>query len=132
MKKQQTNQHSFKNDRYVKARGGNSRFLDIYCSNCNHYLLLYQKDGKGSLLRLYLDRIFEPPILAKLQFEYKSKSDMQNLKCLNCQKVIAISMVYKPEDRLAFSLIRGTFIKKNMRVSPPAKLILKSKSERNI
>lgn len=127
MEKQQTNQHSFKNDRYVKARGGNSHFLDIYCSSCNNYLLLYQKDGKGSLLRLYLDRIFEPPTLRKLQFECKSKNDIPNLKCSNCQKVIAISMVYKPENRLAFSLIRGAFVKKkSIGVYPPVELILKS------
>lgn len=112
MTKQRMNQHSFKNDRYAKSRGGNSHFLDLYCSNCNYHLLLYQKDGRGVLLRLYIDRIFEPPTLAKLQFECKSKNDMPNIKCSNCQKIIAIPMVYKLENRLAFSLIRGTFVKK--------------------
>ena len=125
MTKQQIKQHSFKNDRYVKTRGGNSHFLDVYCSGCNYHLLLYQKDGKGSLLRIYLDRIFEPPILAKLQSECNSKSDMPNLKCLNCQKIVAIPMVYKPENRLAFSLVRGAFIKKKSTgVYPPTELIL--------
>jgi len=127
MIKQQTSQHSFKNDRYVKSRGGNSHFLDIYCSDCNHYLLLYQKDGKGSLLRLYLDRIFEPPILARLQFVCESKKSMPSLKCSNCQKLVAIPMVYKPENRLALSLVQGSFIKKKSEgIYPPKELILNS------
>ena len=104
--------HKFKKDRFVKVRGGNSHFLNLYCSNCNQYLLLYQKDGQGSLLRLYLDRIFEPQELSVLQSICKNKSEVPNLKCPNCKKLIAIPMVYKREDRLAFSLIPGSFIKK--------------------
>jgi hypothetical protein len=112
--------HKFKKDRYVKTRGGNSHFLDLYCSNCNQHILLYQKDGQGSLLRLYLDRIFEPQELAILQSTCNIKSQIPNLKCGACQKLIAIPMVYKPENRLAFSLVPGSFIKKKSEgVYPP-------------
>ena len=122
MTKKRTNLYSLKNDRYAKSRGGNSHFLDIYCSKCNHFLLLYQKDGQGALLRLYLDRIFEPSSIARLQFDCHSKNDMPNLKCPNCQNLVALPMVYKPENRLAFSLIRGMFVKKKSKGTyPPVK-----------
>lgn len=112
--------HKFKKDRYVKTRGGNSHFLDLYCSGCNNHLLLYQKDGQGSLLRLYLDRIFEPQELAVLQSTCSTKSQIPNLKCSTCQKLIAIPMVYKQENRLAFSLVPGSFVKKKSEgVYPP-------------
>ncbi len=31
-----------KKDKYVRPRGGNSHFLDLYCSKCNRHLALYQ------------------------------------------------------------------------------------------
>lgn len=112
--------HKFKKDRYVKTRGGNSHFLDLYCSGCNNHLLLYQKDGQGSLLRLYLDRIFEPQELSVLQSTCNNKSQIPNLKCSACQKLIAIPMVYKQENRLAFNLVPGSFVKKKSEgVYPP-------------
>lgn len=110
--KKQIDQYSFKKDRYAKVRGGNSHFINIYCSKCNSYILLYQKDGLGALIRLYLDRIFEPPVLAKLQYECNDKKEIPNLTCPKCANLLAIPMVYKPENRLAFSLIRGSTIKK--------------------
>ena len=104
--------HNFKKDRYSRDRGGNSQFIDLYCSNCNQHLLLYQKDGPGSLLRLYLDRIFEPQELAVLQSTCHSKSEVSQLKCPRCQQLVATPMVYERENRLAFNLLRGTFSKK--------------------
>ncbi len=58
MADQNTTQHSLKKDRYVSTRGGDSHFLDLFCSKCNQHFALYQKDGHGRLLRMYLDRIF--------------------------------------------------------------------------
>ncbi|MFA6918963.1 MAG: hypothetical protein WC244_02510 [Patescibacteria group bacterium] len=109
---EQKKQHTLKKDKYVNARGGNSYFLNLCCSKCTQYLALYQKDGHGALIRLYLDRIFEPRELSKLQFEKTGKKDMPNLKCLRCNSLIGIPMVYEPEQRLAFLLIRGSFVKK--------------------
>lgn len=117
--KEQLKQHSFKIDKYSKARGGNSSFLDIYCSDCNSHILLYQKDGHGGLFRLYLDRIFEPHTLSELQFKFANKKDLSSLNCPSCRKLIATPMVYKPENRLAFNLIRGTFKKKKSTGSYP-------------
>lgn len=103
--------HKFKKDRYVKVRGGSSEFLNIYCSSCENHIALYQKDGRGSLLRMYLDRIFEPLSLASLQ-ESAEKSSLPSLKCSSCNSLIAIPMVYKLENRLAFRLIKGAVFKK--------------------
>lgn len=103
--------HKFKKDRYAKARGGSSEFLDIYCSSCKIHIALYQKDGPGSLLRMYLDRIFEPEDLAELQ-ESNGKAAVPNLRCSSCRTLVAVPMIYKLENRPALRLIKGTFFKK--------------------
>jgi len=101
-----------KSDRFSKARGGPSQFLDIYCSRCQHYLALYQKDGHGQLLRMYLDRIFAPSDLAALQTKVFSKNAMTGFKCSHCKTLIGVPMVYEKESRLAIRLIQGAFIKR--------------------
>lgn len=113
MVNQKTTQHSLKKDKYVNARGGNSHFLDIFCSKCNQYIILYQKDGRGRLLRMYLDRIFEPRELSLLDLRVRSKNEMPNLKCPKCGALIGTPMIYEAERRLAFRLIHGSFVKKN-------------------
>lgn len=121
MANQEAIQHSFKRDRYVNARGGNSHFLDIYCSKCSQHIALYQKDGHGRLLRMYLDRIFEPRDLSYLQSRASSKAEVPNLKCPKCSALIGMPMVYEAEKRLAFRLIYGSFVqKKSDGVYPPA------------
>ncbi len=107
-----TKQHTLKKDKFVNARGGNSHFLDLYCSKCNQYLVLYQKDGHGRLLRMYLDRIFEPQEFSLLQSMVGSKAGMPNLKCSKCGVIIGTPMIYEAEKRLAFRLIHGSFVKK--------------------
>ena len=122
MTEQKSTQHTLKKDRYVNARGGNSHFLDLYCSKCGQHILLYQKDGRGSLIRLYLDRIFDPKELSELQFKSAGKNDMPNLKCPKCGSFIGTPMLYELERRLAFRLIRGSFVKeKSEGTYPPAR-----------
>lgn len=111
MAEQKSTQHIFKKDKYVNARGGNSCFLDLYCSACRQHLALYQKDGHGSLIRLYLDRIFDPRELSELQSKSIGKKNMPNLRCPKCGSLIGTPMVYEREQRLAFRLIRGSFVK---------------------
>lgn len=111
MSEQQNTQHAFKKDKYVSARGGSSQFLDIYCSKCGQHLFLYQKDGRGSLLRSYLDRIFEPQELSVLQFKSGNKKDLPNIRCSKCSSLVGTPMVYEREKRLAFRLIHGSFVK---------------------
>lgn len=113
--------HSLKKDKYVSARSGNSHFLDLFCSECNQHFALYQKDGHGRLLRMYLDRIFEPHDIAFLQSKVSNKASMPNLVCLKCGKLIGTPMVYEAERRLAFRLVHGSFVKKRSDgVYPPA------------
>ena len=124
MTDQKTIQHSLKKDKHVNVRGGNSHFLDLFCSRCNQHLALYQKDGHGRLLRMYLDRIFEPQWLSLLPSRIGGKAEMPNLKCPKCGALIGTPMIYEAEKRPAFRLIHGSFVKKKSNgVYPPAQQI---------
>lgn len=90
----------FRSDKYRKARGGYSRFLDIICLKCGNHLFFYQKDGPGILKRLYKDRILE----------FSSKEE--KLICSNCKTLLATSYIYEKENRPAYKLIEGTVRKK--------------------
>lgn len=104
-------QFDLKKDTYRKIRGGYSRFLNIYCSNCKNHILLYQKDGPGPLKRLYLDRIFAPSNLASLHL-VKDIKKIPNLVCFDCHSYIGTVYKYPKEKRLAFLLNPISFIKK--------------------
>ena len=99
-----------KSDRYRKARGGHSRFLNVLCEHCGAKILVYQKDGPGPLKRLYLNRIFAPENLANLQKLPINK--IPNLTCSKCKSVLAIPYIYQKEQRKAFRLFVGAIIKK--------------------
>jgi hypothetical protein len=111
MAKDQTPQ--LKRDRYRNARGGRAAFMRIFCSGCGSWLMLYQKDGIGQLLRCYLNRIFAPPNLEALQREISIREprDLEALMCPKCKALIGTPMRHE-DGRLAFRLLRGTFTKK--------------------
>ena len=102
-----------KKDKYLRARGGTARLLDIHCAKCGEWLLRYQKDGVGQLLRCYLNRILIPPELAALQRNpaIVQPKDMPNLVCQKCGTVIGTPMRHE-DGRLAFRLMKGTYSKK--------------------
>lgn len=102
-----------KQDKYRKVRGGKAQMLDVFCANCNKQVLFYQKDGDGNLLRCYLNRIFAPPQLEKLQHDSKihEPKDMPNLICDSCSTLIGVPMRYQ-DGRLAFRLFHGSFYKR--------------------
>jgi len=102
-----------KNDRYRKARGGKASFLTIFCSRCKNPVLVYQKDGDGTLQRCYLNRIFGPSALECLQRkpDVKRTSDLPSFMCSNCNQLIGSPMVHN-DGRFAFRLHKGTFTKK--------------------
>lgn len=109
--------YGFKKDRFAKNRGGSSVWLTIFCQTCKIPVLLYQKDGPGRLLRLYLDRIFAPDELADLQ---NSEGSFPNLFCPTCNHVIGTPMVYERENRRAYRLMNsGWYKKKTAGVFPP-------------
>ena len=92
---------ALKNDRYRKTRGGHSRLLNIFCEKCGEYICNYQKDGPGSLKRMYIDRIIEPrvSILRK------------DLSCLKSH-LLGVKIIYEKEKRPAFRLFVDSVKKK--------------------
>ncbi|MBI3337112.1 MAG: hypothetical protein HY005_00610 [Candidatus Staskawiczbacteria bacterium] len=98
-----------KKDKYFRDRGRVFKILQISCAKCGKEVLLYQKDGRGGLKRLYLNRILAPENLALLQDTTESVKQMQLLKC-ECRNYIGIPMLHR-EGRLAFRLIYGSFTK---------------------
>ena len=91
----------FKKDKYSLKRGNYSRLLELRCRVCNDIILIYQKDGKGALLRIYLDRI----VSLKLP-----KRKM--LICQKCKEVIGVLMKYKKENRNSYRLFQGSLKKR--------------------
>ncbi|NDJ79143.1 MAG: hypothetical protein GYB65_23075 [Chloroflexi bacterium] len=92
-------------DKSIRGSGG-SKFYVIRCAGCNAPVLLYQKDGPGALLRMYLDRILEPPELAALADDCATKDDVPNLACPECGAVLAVPMTHE-SGRLALRVIKG-------------------------
>jgi ribosomal protein S27E len=99
-----------KKGKYKSCRGGNSKILNLHCRKCDHIVVVYQKDGPGSLLRLYFDRILAPENLIGLQ--NKDINNISTLKCQNCGKTIASPYIYLSEKRGAFRLFYDTIIKR--------------------
>jgi hypothetical protein len=102
---------TLKNDQYRAARGGWARFLNLYCARCQSHLLLYQKDGPGTLYRLYLDRIFAPDSLTHLQ-DIADLRAIPDLVCPSCKAVIGTPTIWEEENRKAFHLNQGSFTKR--------------------
>jgi hypothetical protein len=99
----------FSNDRYKKVRGGYSRLLDIGCATCGAHICNYQKDGPGTLKRMYLDRI------SGLNFEglhSQQLREIPQLICKVCKHHLGTPMIYEKEDRLAYRLFVGAVSKR--------------------
>lgn len=98
---------NFKVDKYKKTRGGRSRLLSISCAICGSFIFLYQKDGPGTLKRVYLDRILGI-------FNAASK---KTLTCSKCQGVLGTYYLYLKEQRPAFRLYQDAVVKKNQKLA---------------
>ena len=81
-------------DKYYRARGGGAKILDIYCRKCDALQFHYQKDGKGQLHRLYLDRIRNPSAQGEV------------LKCHSCTAQLGIYIIFRRENRPAYRLLK--------------------------
>ncbi|MCX6822743.1 MAG: hypothetical protein NTX91_01945 [candidate division SR1 bacterium] len=103
------------NYKFKSARGGYSRLFDISCRACGSHVLVYQKDGPGVLLRLYLDRIFSPESVIDLQFN--ELKDIPDLRCATCMKTLAVPTIYEKEQRKAFRLFGDAITKKLKKVA---------------
>ena len=94
-----------------KAKGGMTTVYDIHCNTCNERIFVYQKDGKGNILRCYLDRILYPEQLAKLSEQHYTKvNDVPNLHCPSCETLIA-TPIKRKNGRIAYRMIPGYFHK---------------------
>lgn len=98
-----------KKDKYFRDRQSTYVILGIRCATCGEEILLYQKDGRGGLKRLYLNRILAPETLASLQDTIENEKQLTMLNC-KCGTHIGIPMLHR-EGRLAFRLIPGSFTK---------------------
>jgi hypothetical protein len=104
----------FKRDSFAKSRG-RPALLIISCSACNEYIMSYQKDGPGPLLRCYLDRIHYPEALKARQYLEFEKQSAPKLECEHCGIVIGNPIVYEKENRPAYHMRPSFFIHKKMR-----------------
>lgn len=93
-------------------RRGAPAMLELYCVKCNSLLIFYQKDGPGPLLRCYWDRIHGPANMKNLN---SADPSADSLTCPLCRESIGIKSLYEKEQRLAFVLIEGSFLIKEIR-----------------
>lgn len=103
----------FKKDSYTRKRGAPIMLL-IYCSECSYYIMSYQKDGPGPLLRCYLDRIHHPVEIKKRQYELFDKNTVPKLECSQCKVVIGTPIIYEKEERPAYHMRPGLFTIKKL------------------
>lgn len=83
--------------------------LDIRCETCGAHVCYYQKDGSGTLKKMYLDRI------RGLQYENLQNISFKKLPhftCLKCKKFLGVPIIYEKENRLAFRLFQDEVTKK--------------------
>lgn len=104
-------------DRFSRTRGGNSELLLLSCTSCHSEVMMYQKDGKGGLVRCYFDRIYLPndPTHPMKSTISKPLSSIPNLHCPSCDAVIGTPMIFKSERRFAYRIKRGSLAKKRLK-----------------
>lgn len=83
-----------------------SHIFDLHCSKCEARVLRYRKEGSGSLVRLFLDRISAPKSFSEFK-QVNSKSDLPPLNCPECDQHIGIPMIHGSGNRPAYRLIKG-------------------------
>lgn len=91
------------------ARRGEPKMLEIKCAQCDRYVISYQKDGPGALLRCYLDRIHAPSHIKDRQYDRFDVSRSPLLRCQNCKSTIGIPMIYQLENRPAYRMLKHRF-----------------------
>lgn len=101
-------------DRYTEARG-EPKMLEISCKKCKAWVLDYQKDGPGNLLRCYVDRIYHPTALREKTFTNETVQKIPKIRCLDCGTDLATPIIYsrrfpKPEVRPAYRIISDSRI----------------------
>ena len=83
-----------------------SHIFNLHCAKCEARVVRYRKEGSGSLVRLYLDKISEPKSLSEFK-QVGSKSELPPLNCPNCDEPIGVPMTHGNGNRPAYRLIKG-------------------------
>lgn len=84
-----------------------SHIFNLHCVRCGDRVARYRKEGSGSLVRMYLDRVVEPKSLSALK-QLTQKSDLPPLNCRECNLPIGLPMVHGSGNRPAYRLIKGS------------------------
>ncbi len=82
-----------------KVKG--SFILLVSCGYCKADIAIYQKVGKGGLLRMYIDRI------VKSSIDLSTRPNA--LFCPHCQKQLAVKVTLRRKNKEAYRMIRSAF-----------------------
>jgi hypothetical protein len=89
----------YHNPHYRKVKG--SYTLLICCGHCKSDIAVYQKVGKGNLLRMHIDRVV------------KSSVDLSEkpgaLLCPNCNEQLGTKVTLKRKNKEVYIMTRGAF-----------------------
>ncbi len=78
-----------------------SFLLDVSCGQCKEDFALYQKVGRGNVLRMYVPRMIKCAVdLTSLP---------QKLNCPNCGQHIADRIELKEGSKIAYRMNRSSF-----------------------
>jgi hypothetical protein len=120
-----------KRDQFLASRHGVFRFYNITCRCCATTLCLYQKDGFGSLRRLYLDRVMMDTSAQELspnfiqEFAAQEFATDKKLICQGCGLLLGLGYLYQRENRPAIALFQDAIVKRPVSVLHNARALLR-------
>ena len=86
-----------------------SRFLAVHCTNCDAFISKYRKEGSGSLIRMYLDRMNAPEECPN-EFKQALKDKVTRLSCYQCKQ--SLGKLNQNSSPASYKLIKGSYKKK--------------------
>ncbi|HHX11032.1 MAG TPA: hypothetical protein GX729_06670 [Firmicutes bacterium] len=89
----------YENPYHRKVKG--SYTMLVLCGRCKNEIVLYQKVGRGRLLRMYVDRIIRSSV------DLSGKPGA--LHCPNCNELLATRMALKRKHTEAYVMVRGAY-----------------------
>ena len=93
----------YKNLRHKKSK--NTFPLEVSCGHCKDPIVIYEKGGKGNLIKLQAHRIIES--------EFDLETHQGHLYCLNCHEILANRGMYR--EKLTYFIVRGQINIKKLR-----------------
>ena len=85
----------YKNPKHRKRR--NTFALEVSCGNCKTPMVIYEKGGKGNLIKMQLPRIVES--------EINLENHEGHLLCIKCKEEIAMKGTY--DENITYWIVRG-------------------------